>query len=142
MNHTFWNIYDGCKISAWQMSILPHNYRFCVDIFLDLHCEGVFTLTRSLSIDTFDSIKRHKSHNLRVHTYSTILRLILFDELKSVFILVIKTKNCSNTSNGVILSIYIHTRSHTIQQKSCVPLIKTNNKPDLIGVLIDKRWQK
>ncbi len=51
-------------------------------------------------------------------------------------------KSRTTTSNPVILSIYIHTHSHTIWQMACLPLMKTENKLYVIDVLINWRWQK
>ncbi len=41
-------------------------------------------------------------------------------------------KNYANTSNSVILSIYIHNQSHTIQRMSSLPSINTDKKLDMI----------
>ncbi len=87
-------------------------------------------------------VEWHTSHKLYIHTYSTFLQFVLLDMSKSAFILVIAVLlNRTNTSNRVILSLYIHTRSLMIQQMSCLSLIKTNNKPNMIDVSIDRRRQ-
>ncbi len=51
-------------------------------------------------------------------------------------------KNCTNTSNCVILSIYIHTRCHMIGWMSYILLMKTDNKPDMIDISINRCQQK
>ncbi len=72
-------------------------------------------------------------HGPHVHTYSTFLQLILFNKSKLVFILVVQTEKIMPIDQ---------LGSHMIRWMSCLPLIKTNNKPNVIGILIDRSRQK
>ncbi len=111
-----YNIMRSITIKAY-----PHLLSFC----------------RFLPIDLFDLIKWQKLNDICHATCACKFAWRSFNLTSQN-----QLKNVPIHRNRVISSIYIHTQSHTIRRVSRLPLIKTDNKLDMINVSIDKHWQK